>query len=80
MKIRTIVDRHGLPLTVSIHAANHREVTLLQLSFDFYMIEAKPDNLIGDRAYDSDKMDKALREDGLEMIALHRRNCMKSKT
>ena len=42
---------------MSTHAANHHEVTLVQLSFDFYMIEAKPENLIGDRAYDSDKLD-----------------------
>jgi hypothetical protein len=57
VKILAIVDRHGLPLSVSTHAANHHEVTLVQLSFDFfYMIEAKPENLIGDRAYDSDKL------------------------
>jgi hypothetical protein len=30
---------------------------LVQLCFDFYMIEAKPENLIGDRAYDSDPLD-----------------------
>ena len=45
VKIMAIVDRHGLPLSVSTHAANHHEVTLVQLSFDFYMIEAKPQNL-----------------------------------
>jgi hypothetical protein len=28
----------------------------VQLCFDFYMIEAKPENLIGDRAYDSDPL------------------------
>jgi hypothetical protein len=28
---------------------------LVQLCFDFYMIEAKPENLIGDGAYDSDR-------------------------
>lgn len=28
--------------------------------FDFYMIEAKPENLIGDRAYDSDPLDEQL--------------------
>jgi hypothetical protein len=33
-------------------------VTLVQLSFDFYMIEAKPENLIGDKAYDSDALDQ----------------------
>ncbi len=49
VKILAIVDRHGLPLSVSTHAANYHEVTLVQLSFDFYMLEAKPEHLIGDR-------------------------------
>jgi hypothetical protein len=64
--------RHSLPLSVSTHAANHHEVRLVQLCFDFYMIEAKPENLIGDRAYDSDPLDQVLRQDGIEMIAPHR--------
>ena len=72
VKILAIVDRHGLPLSVSTHAANHHEVTLVQLSFDFYMIEAKPENLIGDRAYDSDALDQKLKKDGVELIAPHR--------
>ena len=38
------------------------------------MIEAKPDNLIGDRAYDSDQLDAAFRAQGTEMIAPHRSN------
>jgi transposase len=80
VKIMAIVDRHGLPLAVSTHAANHHEVTLVQLSFDFYMIEAKPDNLIGDRAYDSDPLDEQLREQGIEMIAPHKSNRKKRKT
>ena len=80
VKIMAIVDRHGLPLAVSTHAANHHEVTLVQLSFEFYMIEVKPENLIGDRAYDSDKLDEELRQDGIEMIAPHRRNRVKHRT
>ncbi|CAI4030662.1 transposase [Nitrospira tepida] len=80
VKILAIVDRHGLPLSVSTHAANHHEVTLVQLSFDFYMIEAKPEHLIGDRAYDSDKLDDALKQQGVEMIAPHRANRRKRKT
>ena len=72
MKIMAIVDRHGLPLSVSTHAANHHEVRLVQLCFDFYMIEAKPETLIGDRAYDSDPLDDDLRKDGIEMVAPHR--------
>src|SRR6266498_5978783 len=80
MKIMAIVDRHGLPLSVSTHAANHHEVRLVQLCFDFYMIEAKPENLIGDRAYDSDPLDAELRKDGIEMIAPHRSNRSKPPT
>ena len=52
VKILAIVNRQGLPLSVSTHAANHHEVTLVQLGFDFYMLEANPAHLIGDRAYD----------------------------
>jgi len=71
-KIMAIVDRHGMPLSVSTHAAKHHEVTLVQLSFDFYMIEAKPQHLIGDKAYDSDALDKELKKDGVAMIAPNR--------
>ena len=80
MKIMAIVDRHGLPLSVSTHAANHHEVRLVQLCFDFYMIEAKPETLIGDHAYDSDPLDDGLRKDGIEMVAPHRSNRRKCAT
>jgi len=80
LKIMAIVDRHGLQLSVSTHAANHHEVRLVQLCFDFYMIEAKPENLIGDGAYDSDPLDEQLRRDGIEMIAPHRSNRCKPAT
>jgi hypothetical protein len=63
MKIIAIVDRHGLPLSVE-HTCGQHEVRLVQLCFDFYMIEAKSENLIGDRAYDSDPLDEELRRDG----------------
>ena len=80
LKIMAIVDRHGLPLSVSTHAANRHQVRLVQLCFDFYMIEAKPESLIGDRAYDSDPLDNDLRKDGIEMIAPHRSNRRKCAT
>lgn len=50
IKILAIVDRHGLPLSVSTHAANHHEVTFGHLSFTCCMLEAKPEHLLGDRA------------------------------
>ena len=46
----------------------------MQLSFDFYMIEAKPENLIGDKAYDSDPLDEKLKQQGVEMISPRRSN------
>ena len=78
--IMGIVDREGLPLSVSTHAANHHEVTLVQLSFDFYLIEASPERLIGDKAYDSDPLDAELAAEGVEMIAPHRKNRVRAKT
>ena len=63
-----------------IRLHNAHEVRLVQLCFDFYMIEAKPENLIGDRANDSDPLDEELRDDGIEMIAPHRSNRSKPPT
>ncbi|PTY01628.1 IS5 family transposase [Verrucomicrobia bacterium LW23] len=74
VKIMAIVNRDGLPLSVATCAANHHEVTCVQLSFDFYMLEVKPEHLIGDKAYDSDQLDKELEDQGVEMIAPHRKN------
>jgi len=67
-------------VAVSTHAANYHEVTLVQLTFDFYMVEAKPKNLIGDKAYDSDRLDEDLRQQGVRMIAPHRSNRRKMHT
>ena len=71
LKIMAIVDRHGLPLSVSTHAANHHEVRLVQLCFDFYMIEAKTETSSADA---SSYTSKGFRQDGVEMIAPHRSN------
>ncbi|MGQ0810604.1 MAG: IS5 family transposase, partial [Nitrospiraceae bacterium] len=69
VKILAIVDRHGLPRSVSTHAANHHAVTLVHLRCDVYMLEAKPEHLLGARASDSDGLDDALKQDGVAMIA-----------
>jgi transposase len=44
-------------------------------------VKGKPQRLlVGDRAYDSDPLDEALEEQGIEMIAAHRKNRRKTKT
>lgn len=47
---REALSIQRLPLAVGAPAANRHEITRVQLSFDFNMIGAKPDDLIGDRA------------------------------
>ncbi len=42
--------------------------------------EPLPERLIGDKAYDSDPLDQALQQKGIEMIAPHRGNRKKKKT
>jgi len=79
VKLLAVVDRHGLPLSVGTHAANHHEVTRVQLSFEFHLLEAKPEHLIGDRAYGSDGLDAALAEEGVNLIWPHRKNRKKRK-
>ena len=39
-----------------------------------------PDNLVGDKAYDSDPLDAEVKERGVEMIAPHRKNRTRPKT
>ena len=47
---------------------------------DKRFIEEKPERLIGDRAYDSDPLDEILAEQGIRLIAPHKRNRKKPKT
>lgn len=44
------------------------------------LLRQEPERLIGDRAYDSDPLDEALEERGIEMLVPHRRNRKKPRT
>ena len=52
----------------------------MQATLEARSVAGLPQRLIGDRAYDSDPLDCALREQGIEMIAPHRRNRKRPKT
>ena len=75
-----IADRAGLPLAVHIESASPHEITLVHDTLQARFVADSPQRLIGDRAYDSDPLDAALQEQGIEMIAPHRRNRTKPKT
>lgn len=79
-KLMALADASGPPLSVCAASASPHEVTLVEETLDGRFVSEKPERLIGDRAYDSDPLDAQLREEGIEMIAPHRRNRKKSKT
>lgn len=78
-RIMAVADRRGVPIALSIHSASPHEVTLVEQTLATTFVNGLPERLIGDRAYDSDKLDGALRDCGVEMIAPHRRGRRKTQ-
>jgi transposase len=74
VKIMVLVDARGLPVAVDTTSASPHESTLVQQLFDWMLSEETPERIIGDKAYDSDALDAELAEQGVELIAPHRRN------
>ncbi len=74
VKIMVLVDARGLPVAVDTTSASPHESRLVQRLFDFMLTEEVPPRVIGDKAYDSDRLDEELAEQGIEMIAPHRAN------
>jgi transposase len=69
-----IVDRHGLPVAVHVASVSPYEPHLVPATLDARFFADLPTRLIGDRGYDSDRLDDTLMTTyGLEMIAAHRR-------
>ena len=80
-KIMGLTDAFGLPIAVDTASANPHEITLVDDTLDACFLENVPGKIIGDRAYDSDKLDKRLTEErGVEMIAPHKSNRVKFLT
>jgi transposase len=78
-KIVAIAADNSLPLAVSVESASPAECQLVEDVLAGSFLDQLPDRLIGDKAYDSDPLDKKLAaEYGIEMIAPNRRR--RSKT
>jgi transposase len=70
-----IVDRHGLPLAVSIASASPHETKLVEATLEQRFLPEPPERMIGDLAYDSEKLDQQLLDNyATEMIAPHKGN------
>lgn len=56
-----LADRSGLPVAVCIENASPHEGKLVESTFSDMIVPEAPQNLIGDAAYDSDKLDARTR-------------------
>ena len=74
VKIMVLVDARGLPVAVDTAPPNRAECQLVQQMFDFMLPRETPPRIIGDKAYDSDALDRTVAALGSEMIAPHRAN------
>jgi transposase len=74
VKIMIMVDAKGLPVAAYSTTASAHESHLVQRLFDFMVPGQVPERLIGDKAYDDDKLDDQMAEMGVEMIAPNRSN------
>ncbi len=75
-----VADRSGLPLAIHMASASPHEVTLAEATIDRCFTKFAPNRLIGDKAYDSDPLDKRLLElRGIELIAPNRTNRAKTQ-
>ena len=57
-----------------VTSATPHEVKLVKKSLSCRFVKKVPRWLIGDRAYDSDRLDRELENQGIEMIAPHKKN------
>lgn len=71
-----VADRHGPP--VAVESATPHEVKLVVPTLVEMVISEAPQNLVGDNAYDSDKLDSELSRYGIQLISPHRSNRKKN--
>jgi transposase len=72
-KIMAIADCQGRPVAVHVESATPHEVRLVHATPAGRLVRQRPVRLIGDNAYESDRLDAELARHGVELIAPHRR-------
>jgi hypothetical protein len=63
-KIMAVADAAGFPLVVHVASASPHEVTLVEATLEKCFTNELPPRLIGDKAYDSDKLDASWKKSG----------------
>ena len=76
-----IADAHGLPTALCTASAQPHEVRLVEQTLESNFISDFPERLIGDGAYDSDKLDDRLSNKfAVSLIAPHKKNRLSPPT
>jgi len=79
-KLMAVADGAGIPVAIHATSASPHEITLIEATLEQRFVAAKPERLIGDRAYDSDRLDAQLQIHGIDMIAPHKSNRIRNAT
>ena len=79
-KLVAVADSAGLPLAVHTCSASPHEVRLVEATVCSRFTDERPKRIIGDKAYDSDPLDKQLKKLDIELIAPHKANRKRAQT
>ncbi|MGA4645697.1 hypothetical protein ACPDIX_14655, partial [Limisphaera sp. 4302-co] len=69
VKIPIAVDARGLPIAVQSCSARPYESALAQGWFDFMLTKEAPERVVGEKAWESDALDRAFAARGMELMA-----------
>ena len=70
-----ITDAKGLPIGLCLESASRHEIKLVEKTIESVYAPYLSPRLIGDKAYDSDRLDPVIEEKyGVELIAPHKKN------
>ena len=79
-KVEVVTEGGGLPVAVTIAAANVSETKLIEPALDAIVVDgAQPEHLLYDKAADSDALRDRLDERGVELVTPHRKNRRRAK-
>jgi transposase len=73
-------DGSSIPLSLHAESASPHEITLVEETLSSRFLKEKPERLVGDKAYDSDPLYERVLDEGIELIAPHKKNRKKRKT
>ena len=67
-----VTDAHGTPIAICVESASPAEVKLVHQTMERRFTKALPERLIGDKAYDSNRLDGEMAALGIMMISPNR--------